>query len=165
MAIPEASAGKRPRTVIAGPYGHPIHPVLVTIPIGAWVSSIVLDIASLAKNDTALAQASVWLIAIGVIGALLAAVFGSLDLSTIPRGTKAFTTGITHMSLNLVAVALFAIDYGVRIQQTTPSVPIGGFILSLVGLAVIGASGWLGGKLAYHYGVRVADEQTQAEGF
>jgi uncharacterized membrane protein len=165
MAIPDASSGKRPRAVTAGPYGHPVHPMVVTVPIGAWVSSVVLDIASMAKDDTALAQASVWLIAIGVVGALLAAVFGSLDLTTIPRGTKAFTTGITHMSLNLVAVAVFAIDYGLRVKQSTPSVPTTGFILSLVGLALIGASGWLGGKLAYHYGVRVADERTRAQGF
>ena len=38
-------------------------------------------------------------------------------------------------------------------------------VLSLLGLAALGASGWLGGKLAYHYGVRVADEMTQSEGF
>ena len=38
-------------------------------------------------------------------------------------------------------------------------------ILSVVGLGLLGASGWLGGKLAYHYGVRVADEGAQAEGF
>jgi len=139
--------------------------VLVTVPIGAWVSSIVLDIASMAKSSAALAEASMWLLGIGVIGALLAAVFGLLDLSTIPRGTKAFTTGITHMSLNLVAVVLFAVDYWIRLKQTSPSVPTSGFVLSIVGVVLIGASGWLGGKLAYHYGVRVADEQTQAEGF
>lgn len=165
MTISRTSAAKQPRTVAAGPYGHPFHPVLVTVPIGAWVSSIVLDIASMAKSSTALADASMWLLGIGVIGALLAAVFGLLDLSTIPRGTKAFTTGVTHMSLNLVAVVLFAVDYWIRLGQTTPSVPTSGFILSIVGVVLIGASGWLGGKLAYHYGVRVADEQTQAEGF
>jgi len=165
MTTSRTSAAKRPRAIIAGPYGHPFHPVLVTVPIGAWVSSIVLDIASMAKDNAALAEASLWLIAIGVIGALLAALFGLLDLSTIPRGTKAFTTGVTHMSLNVLAVVLFAIDYFIRVKQETHSVPTVGFILSLVALALIGASGWLGGKLAYHYGVRVADEQTQAEGF
>ena len=42
---------------------------------------------------------------------------------------------------------------------------MGSLVLSFVGLAVVGASGFLGGKLAYHYGVRVADESVQAEGF
>ena len=165
MTIPRTPAAKQPRAIIAGPYGHPFHPVLVTVPIGAWVSSLVLDIASITRDNAALAEASQWLIGIGVIGALLAAVFGLLDLSIIPRGTKAFTTGVTHMSLNLLAVVLFAIDYWIRLKQTTQSVPTSGFILSLVGLTLVGASGWLGGKLAYHYGVRVADEKTQAEGF
>ncbi|MEU0095946.1 DUF2231 domain-containing protein [Kribbella sp. NPDC006257] len=40
-----------------------------------------------------------------------------------------------------------------------------GFVLTLIALAVLGASGWLGGKLAYTYGVRVADETTQNKGF
>src|SRR3954452_11604989 len=104
MTTSRTSAAKRPRAIIAGPYGHPFHPVLVTVPIGAWVSSLVLDIASMAKDNAALAEASQWLVGIGVVGALLAAVFGMLDLSIIPRGTKAYTTGVTHMSLNLLAV-------------------------------------------------------------
>ena len=43
--------------------------------------------------------------------------------------------------------------------------PLGPLILSILGLAVVGVSGFLGGKLAYHYGVRVADESVQADGF
>lgn len=157
-------AAKQPRTPLAGPYGHPFHPVLVTVPIGAWVSSIVLDVAALAGDNAALAEASLWLIGIGILGALAAALFGLLDLSTIPRGTPAFKTGIMHMSLNLVAVALFAVGFLIRYADDE-SVPMSAFILSLVAAAILGASGWLGGKLAYHYGVRVADEETQAEGF
>ncbi len=37
---------KEPVSIVAGTYGHPIHPILVTIPIGAWISSLVFDIAS-----------------------------------------------------------------------------------------------------------------------
>ena len=165
MTTVKSTGAKQPRTVVAGPYGHPFHPVMVTVPIGAWVSSVVLDIASLTTDNAALAEASLWLIGVGIVGALLAAVLGLLDLSTIPRGTKAFKTGIAHMSLNLVVVALFAVGFWVRYAQGTESVPTSALISSLVAVALLGASGWLGGKLAYHYGVRVADEQTQAEGF
>lgn len=42
----ELNAGKRPVSMLAGPYGHPIHPILVTVPIGAWVAALVFDIAS-----------------------------------------------------------------------------------------------------------------------
>ncbi|MET9315458.1 DUF2231 domain-containing protein [Kribbella sp. NPDC003505] len=95
----------------------------------------------------------------------LAAVLGLVDLLGIPRGTKAFRTGITHMSLNLTVVILFAINFAVRAGQDYEKASVFGFVLSLIGLALLGASGWLGGKLAYRYGVRVADEQTQREGF
>jgi uncharacterized membrane protein len=138
---------KRPvSAVLAGPYGHPFHPILVTVPIGAWVSGLVFDIGSRIVDDPGfLARGSLWLSAIGVVGALAAALVGTLDLLAIPTGTPAFRTGLTHMSLNLVG--------------------IGPLVLSAAALAVLAASGYLGGKLAYHYGVRVAAESTQAEGY
>jgi uncharacterized membrane protein len=158
---------KRPRTALAGPYGHPFHPVLVTVPIGVWLASAVFDIVALAnaEEEAVFAEGAYWLIGIGIIGALLAAVFGLLDLTTIARGTKAFRTGLTHMALNLTVVALFVVDFAVRAAQGYEEASTVGFILSLIALALLGVSGWLGGMLAYHYGVRVADEQTQAEGF
>jgi uncharacterized membrane protein len=88
-----------------------------------------------------LAQGSRWLIAIGVLGAVLAAVFG-----------LAVTVG-------------FAIDFVIRDSHPTTPVPAGPLALSAVALAVLSISGYLGGMLAYHYGVRVADETTQAEGY
>src|SRR2546423_14879646 len=69
---------KRPvSAVMAGPYGHPFHPILITVPIGAWVSSLVFDIASrIVDHPGFLAQGSVWLIAIGVVGAVARAPAG-----------------------------------------------------------------------------------------
>jgi uncharacterized membrane protein len=158
---------KQPKTILAGPYGHPFHPVLVTIPIGVWVASVVFDIVALAsaEKEAAFAEGAYWLIGIGILGAVLAAVFGLMDLLVIPRGTKAFRTGLTHMTLNLTVVVLFVIDFAVRASQGAQEASTVGLILSLVALALLSASGMLGGKLAYHYGVRVADEETQSEGF
>lgn len=157
---------KEPRTSIAGPYGHPFHPVLVTVPIGAWVASLVFDvIAAVGDEPAVFAEGAYWLIGIGILGALAAAVVGLLDLSVIPRGTKAFRTGLLHMTLNLAVVALYAVNFAVRAAQGYDDVSVLGIVLSVVALALLGASGWLGGMLAYHYGVRVADEATQAEGF
>jgi len=157
---------KHPRTVLAGPYGHPFHPILVTVPIGTWIASLVFDIIGLAVDDTSpFVLGAQVLIAIGVIGALLAAVFGFVDLSVIGRGTPAQRTALIHMSLNLAAVVLFAVNYFVRAGSDHDQVNIAGLVLTILGLAAISVSGWLGGKLAYRYGVRVADEATQAEGF
>ena len=58
---------------MAGPYGHPFHPMLVTVPIGAWVCSLVFDIAArFVAQPQPFAEGARWLIAIGVVGPLLA---------------------------------------------------------------------------------------------
>lgn len=166
--IATTDRAKRPVSVVAGPYGHPFHPILVTVPIGAWVASLVFDIASRASDDPeAFTRGSYWLIGIGVLGALAAAVFGFLDLVTIPRGTPAFRTALTHMGLNLAVVVAFVVSFVLRSGTVDEGEQVGiGFIaLSVVALAALGASGWLGGKLTYRYGVRVVDEQTQREGY
>ncbi|HWD81180.1 MAG TPA: DUF2231 domain-containing protein, partial [Kribbella sp.] len=88
-----------------------------------------------------------------------------LDLLTIPPGTKAFRTAVTHMSLNLVVVVLFVVNFALRASHGYEKSNVAAFVLSVLGVAMLGASGWLGGKLAYRYGVRVASEETQSEGF
>ena len=163
---PPATDGKHPVTILAGPYGHPVHPILVTVPIGAWIASLVFDVVSRAGDDAAtFADGSYWLIGIGIVGALAAATFGFLDLLAIPTGTRAFRTGLLHMALNLAVVALFAVGFALRRSQLDEpdGTPLGLLVLSLVALALLGAAGWLGGKLTYRYGVRVVDEATQAE--
>ncbi|HEX5404151.1 MAG TPA: DUF2231 domain-containing protein, partial [Pseudonocardiaceae bacterium] len=142
--------------------------ILVTVPIGAWVAGLVFDIASrIVGNPGFLTQGSVWLIAIGVVGALLAAMVGFLDLVAIPTGTRAFRTGLLHMTLNLVVTVAYVGNFLWRhASYGNPGpVAIGPLVLSAVSLAVLAASGYLGGKLAYRYGVRVAEETTQAEGY
>ncbi|MBF6464049.1 DUF2231 domain-containing protein [Nocardia beijingensis] len=159
---------KRPvSAVLAGPYGHPFHPILVTVPIGAWVASFVFDLASRFVDDPDfLVEGSSWLIAIGVLGALAAATIGFLDLLAIPSGTPAFRTGLLHMTLNLLVTAVYAVGFVWRQgADKTVAVQAGPLALSAAGLMMLAISGYLGGKLAYHYGVRVADETTQAGGF
>ncbi|MFL6171185.1 MAG: DUF2231 domain-containing protein, partial [Ornithinibacter sp.] len=98
---------KRPRSAVAGLYGHPIHPILVTIPIGAWTSSLIFDVAAkLSDNPDTFATGSAWLIGIGLVGAVLAAIFGAIDFSTLTKGTKAYSTGLTHLALNVVVLLL-----------------------------------------------------------
>jgi uncharacterized membrane protein len=157
---------KRPLTLLAGTYGHPIHPALVALPIGAWVASFVFDLASRVVAQPAfLSEGSRWLIVIGILGAVVAATAGALDLFAIPTGTPAFRTGLVHMTLNLAATVAYAVNVLVLREETAGPVGWGAIVLSAVSLALVGAAGFLGGKLAYRYGVRVADERTQAEGY
>jgi uncharacterized membrane protein len=167
--VEDLQQAKRPvSALLAGPYGHPLHPVLVPVPIGAWVAASVFDVASHLVDDPGfLAKGAWWLLLIGVVGALGAALVGFLDLLAVPTGTPAFRTALVHMTLNLAVTAGYLGGFLWRRAAGvgTAAVPWGPLVLSLCCLAVLGASGFLGGKLAFRYGVRVADEATQAEGF
>jgi uncharacterized membrane protein len=154
--------------VLAGPYGHPYHPILVTVPIGAWVISLGFDLAShLASRPAFLAQGSEWLIAAGLAGAVAAGLAGLLDLAAIPVGTVAFRTACTHMFINLMLMAAYAGNFAWRYHSHSPRSPVDPRIIALsaASVAALGVSGYLGGKLTYRYGVRVATESTQIEGY
>src|SRR5690242_18160342 len=126
---------KRPVSVLAGRYGHPLHPVLVPVPIGAWVASLVFDIASHQVRDPEfLTRGSRWLIGLGVLGAVAAALVGVLDLLAIPTGTRAFRIGLIHMFINLAVTAVYAIGFAIRGSSSGP-VGWGPLVLSAVALA------------------------------
>lgn len=164
MSAPDTRPDKRPLSILAGPYGHPFHAIAVTIPIGAWVASFVFDIIGLAAEDpTPYAIASRTLIGIGLVGSLAAIFFGILDYLRIPDRTVASSTATIHMGINMLVCGAYAFQFFLR--TTTDEIPMTGLIFSGVSLLALGASGWLGGKLAYRYGVRVADEATQARGY
>jgi len=160
---------KRPvSALLAGPYGHPYHPMLVTIPVGAWVISLGFDVAShVAHRPGFLASGSEWLIGAGLIGAIVAGIAGFLDLAGIPAGTRAFRTACTHMFINVTLIFAYGANFAWRYHGYARGAPVGGnkIALSLACVAALAISGYLGGKLTYRYGVRVAAEASQADGF
>jgi uncharacterized membrane protein len=158
---------KRPGTAAAGPYGHPFHATLVPVPIGAFVGVLALDIASRMSdtNGAGYARAATVLLGVGLVGALLAAVFGFMDYGQLAKRTKVNRVATMHMTMNLLVVVALGASFLARLGSDSPKVPGGLVALTAVALAVLGVSGWLGGKMSYHYGVRVADEATQAEGY
>src|SRR3954447_15735094 len=165
----QLEAAKRPaNAMLAGPYGHPFHPILVTVPIGAWICALVFDVFSHVVDQPGfLTRGAEWLIGIGILGALAAALVGLLDLLVIPRGTTAFRTGLVHMTLNLLITVAYVVNFLWRQGDFADGGRVGGgqLTLALISVAALGVSGFLGGKLAYHYGVRVAGEATQREGY
>jgi len=143
--------------------------LLVTVPIGAWVASLVFDIVSKVSNDpTVYARGARWLIGIGIVGAIVAAIFGLMDQATIPADTQAKKTAMTHMTLNLLVTAAFIASWLIRNNgsvgtdgSTSPWL----VALSAIALLVLSVSGFLGGMMTYRFGVRVAREEDQAEGY
>src|SRR5262245_66531982 len=89
--------------------GHPIHPMLVALPIGAWLVALVADIMVHLGRVPGWRSAAYYALAIGVVGALLAAVPGLVDLMSLPK-SRARTLGIFHMGLNLLAVVVMAVN-------------------------------------------------------
>ena len=154
---------KRPASPIAGPYGHPFHAALVAVPIGAWLAAVIFDIVAFAGDDpAAFTTGARWLYGIGVIGAVVAAIFGLIDFTRLTPGTKVRRIAVIHLTLNLAAVVIFAAAWIVHLGSDDPSAV--GLVLGVIGLAGLGISGFLGGELVFRHGVRVADEADQAPG-
>jgi uncharacterized membrane protein len=120
--------------------------MLVAFPIGFFGAVLVSDIISIWGSKTFWPDLSVALIAFGVIGALVAAVFGFVDYFTAPMSAAVKRTATTHMILNLIVVVLYAAAWWVRHYDPTAT---WGYVLTYVGLAVLVTSGWYGGHLVY----------------
>lgn len=136
-------------------FGHPIHPMLIVIPLGLFVAAIVVDIVYLVTGNTPLLSISHWNIGLGLIGGLLAAVFGLIDWLKIPRGTRAKSIGLFHAVGNVVVIVLFGLSWLMR--QGSPNYDPGaiGFVLSFAGLALGTVTAWLGGELVDRLAVGV----------
>lgn len=145
---------------MAGPEGHPFHPFVVPVPIGAFVSSLIFDILTHTRTDGLpyLVDGAFWLIGVGLIGALLAAVFGIVDLLAIPRDTPAFRTAVSHLALNVAAAVLFIVGYAWRAGDHVEldKTRWGQLALNAVAVAVLTGAIWLGQRLTYHDGMRVS---------
>ena len=135
--------------------GHPIHPMLVPIPIGLWIFSLVCDFVHAGGASGAWASVAFYTIGGGIVGALLAAVFGLVDLLSLPPGPR--RTAIVHMALNLTIVVLYVVNFWLRFDA--PQEPGGLVWLSLVSIVLLVISGWLGGKLVYELGVGVNERR------
>ena len=134
--------------------GHPIHPVIVTFPIVFLTSAAATDLAYWFTKDFFWARASVWLIGLGVVSGILAALIGMLDFLRIPRVGKR-TAGWTHMLLNVSALILSGINFGLRFNNPESIIVPIGAIISIVVASLLGLGGWYGGELTFRHKVGV----------
>lgn len=131
--------------------GHPIHAMLIPLPIGLWVFALVADIAAALTGNPNWLVAAFYAMGAGIVGALLAALPGFVDLFSM-RDPAVKRIGIRHMALNLAAVVVFALNFYLRWRQPDYAGPVW---LTLLGIVIIGLSGWLGGEMVYRHGVGV----------
>ena len=134
--------------------GHPLHPVLTDIPIGAWTTAVVLDAAEGCTGDRAYGRAADVAIGFGIAGALGAALTGLTDWSETDRGAKRL--GLVHGIMNIAATALCASSLAMRRNGGRQI----GKATTLAGVALACAASYFGGALVFgdRIGVTHADE-------
>jgi len=136
--------------------GHPVHQMLIVLPLGLLMGAVIFDVIHLATDDTEWSAVTYRLIPAGILTGLLAAVFGLLDWSRIPAGTRAKRVGTVHGVGNVVVVALFALSWYLReAPEVAPgTLPL---LLSFAGGGLALFTGWLGGELVDRLSVGVDD--------
>ncbi|HWR14523.1 MAG TPA: DUF2231 domain-containing protein [Terriglobales bacterium] len=141
---------------------HPLHPMLVAFPIGLLVTSFVFDLISVWRDFPSLWSAAWYCVIAGLIGAVLAAVPGAIDLfAVVPPNSSGRRRGYKHAILNLlviiafVAVAAYRGSPDVRPNATS-------LLLSAIGVVLIGISGWLGATLVYRNQIAVDHRYANA---
>ena len=135
--------------------GHPIHAMIVALPIGFYTSGMTALIVHAIGRDVFWFRAAMILLFAGVATALLAAVFGMIDLfAGVPRGTTARRTGVKHFGLQMLAAILFAgaafMMYGDWIA-TPPALPrlrvVAPLVIGSGGFVAMAVAAWLGWKM------------------
>lgn len=131
---------------------HPLHPMLITIPVGLLIFSLICDLIALFSNDP-----EVWLTVAfytmvgGFVGALVAAIPGVIDLMSISESSIK-KIGLTHMALNVMAVTLYAVNIWLRVEGNSGGTPL---VLSIISVGLLSVSAWLGAEMVHKHGVGV----------
>jgi uncharacterized membrane protein len=128
--------------------GHPLHPALVTFPIGCFAAAVACDVLSIWAGPVFWAAMSTWLLLFGVIGSLIAAFFGFVDYLSAPMTVRAKNVAAWHMFLNVAMIVIFGLACALRFQDHTAAI---GYGLTGLGIVVLGISGYLGGEVAHRH--------------
>ena len=135
--------------------GHPVHPMLIVFPLGLLATAVIFDILYLIFGNRLLPTASYYMIAAGVLGGLLAAIFGFIDWLALPNNSRAKNIGLWHGLGNVVIVGLFIVSWFLRSNNVDFIPDSLALILSFAGVALALITAWIGGELVYRLGVGV----------
>jgi uncharacterized membrane protein len=134
--------------------GHPIHQMIIVLPLGLLATSATFDVIGTTKRNRELLRASHYMLGSGLLTAVAAAVPGAIDYFGIPPNTRARRIGLLHGIGHLVVAGLFAASWASRRRR--PAQPNrAGLVLSTTGAALALVTGWLGGELVDRLGIGV----------
>ena len=137
-------------------FGHPIHQMLIVFPLGLLATAVIFDLIALFTDTARWSDIAFWMITAGIIGGLVAAVFGFIDWLGIPSDTRAKRIGLLHGGGNLVVVLLFAGSWLLRRDDPLAPETLA-LVLSFAGAGLALVTAWLGGELVNRLGVGVYD--------
>jgi uncharacterized membrane protein len=139
--------------------GHPLHPALVHVPVGAWTAALIFDLCSIGGvGQNAMVVTSFTCILIGCVVALLAAPTGLADWMEIKPEKPAYKLGLVHMVLNVLVLGLFIANLVIRWNHVRTAQRVSSLELSLTVIAFIllGISAYLGGLMVFDHGISIA---------
>lgn len=135
--------------------GSPLHPLLITLPVGLWISSLIADVIFLATGLGFWALLATWMMIFGLVGAVIAAIPGLIDyLKIVPQQGPARQMATRHGLVNSLLILLYALNIGLRISNGVGGLEIG---LNALSVLILGYSGWLGGHVAHVHRVGVEE--------
>lgn len=145
--------------LVKGFPGHPSHPPLTDVSIGAYtVGTIMLVLGALGVEETQMAHGGLLAISGGLIVALPTAVTGLLDWLDLEKGTPARTMGTLHLLTMVTATVVFAVAWLIqRPGYEHGVVKPGGWVAAVAGELLLAVGGYMGGTLVFVYSQRVAD--------
>lgn len=137
--------------------GHSAHQILITFPVGLFFTAIIFELIALATGSPQFWTVSYWMIAGGLIGGVVAALFGFLDWRHIPAHSRAHRIGILHGLGNAVIVLLFLASWWLRAAPEEAPTNTA-LVLSFIAAALLLVTGWLGGELVDRLSVGVDEK-------
>jgi uncharacterized membrane protein len=136
--------------------GHSIHQMLVVFPVGLLATAVILDLIGIFGRFPTAVIAAYWMMACGIVGGLLAAPFGLIDLLAIRKDTRAARVGRLHGGGNVIVLLLFIGSWLMRRENDLQPNALA-LLLSFGGGALALVTAWLGGELVARLGVGVSE--------
>lgn len=140
--------------------GHPIHPMLVPFPIVCYVGALVCDIVYAATAEMQWTNFAAWLLAIGVLFTILAAIAGGIDF-LVERRIRQFGAAWIHMVGNVVVLILAIFNSFVHSHDAWTSVVPTGLVLSVITVLILLVTGWNGWQMVYRHHVGIASGEDR----
>jgi uncharacterized membrane protein len=139
--------------------GHPLHPLLVTLPIGFWVGTLIFDLGFLSTGDAFWARGALTVLVLAIIFAAIAALAGFADFFGNSR-VRALRDAWQHMIGNVIALVLAIVNLWPHWEATGSGIKPWGLILSVVVVLILLFTGWKGGEMVFRHHVGAAPDRS-----